>query len=103
MDFNPNREGYLQYLQRRRAEREEERRNAPRPKTLSEQITDWHQSLPVAEQRAAYSMEFFQYRFGETPQKLGLALYSLGWQRRRRWETGRPHSRYWSFTQKQVE
>ena len=95
MDVNLYREGYLEYLQRRRREREDERRNAPKPKTLSEQIQEWESTLSPAERRAAYSMEFFRYRFGETPQKLGLTLFALGWRRRRRWETGTPHCRVW--------
>jgi hypothetical protein len=95
MTFQCYQEGYLQSLERRRREREEERRNAPRPKSLSERITEWWESLSPVEQRVAYSMEFFRYRFGETPQKLGVTLFALGWRRRRRWETGKPHCRVW--------
>jgi hypothetical protein len=91
----PNYESFMQRLQRNRLEAEEKRRAAPKPLTLAERIDTWWQGLPAAEQRAAYSMEFFRDRFGESPARLGPALFSLGWERKRDWRIGKPHGRVW--------
>lgn len=88
-------ESYPERLIRNRREAEERRRNTPKPKTLSEQICEWYESLSPAEQRASYTMEWFQMRFAATPQQLGLTLFSLGWRRRRLWRTDRPNCRVW--------
>lgn len=88
-------ESYMQRLQRNRLEADEKRRAAPRPLTLAERIDSWFQALPTAEQRAAYSMEFFKDYFGEAPARLGPVLFSLGWERQRDWRIGNPHGRVW--------
>jgi hypothetical protein len=66
-----------------------------RPAPLPQQINEWWAMVPDEEKRMSYSMDFFVSRFGTTRQKLGVALFSLGWERRRRWEPGKPYSRYW--------
>ena len=85
-------EGHMQRLQRLHLEKEE---RSPQPKSLFEQITEWWETVPCEEKKMSFSMEFFVDRFGSSHQKLGPLLCSMLWQRRRRWEPGKPYSRYW--------
>lgn len=90
-----NRLSYMERLQQRRAEIQAIKAETPAPLTLSERIIEWWRALPQEEQQATYSMEFFRDYFGEAPARLGPVLFSLGWERKRIWEVGKPHRRVW--------
>jgi len=94
-------ESYKALLERQRKERQAERdlRNAPPPpsvtKTLEERIESWYWSLPVDRQQDKWTMKQFRELFKETPQKIGQALFALGFSRKRLWKDETPLARYW--------
>jgi hypothetical protein len=92
-----NRLSYIERLQEHRAGIQAIKEATPAPLTLSERIDRWWRELPDEERRASYSMEFFRDYFGEGPARLGPVLFSLGWVRKRIWESGRPHRRVWTI------
>jgi len=65
------------------------------PKPLIQEIREWFSRLPEGDRDLTYHMDFFIYRFGQAPARIGPALFELGWTRRRSWTTGKPHSRVW--------
>lgn len=94
-------ESYMARLERLRAERklEQDLKNAPPllsvTKTLEGRIESWYWSLPVDRQQDKWTMKQLRAIFNETPQKLGMALFSLGWTRKRLWRDETPLARYW--------
>jgi len=90
-----NRLSYIERLRQHRAEFQANKNATPPPLTLSEKIEKWWRDLPPEEQRTAYSMGFFRDYFGEGPARLGPVLFSLGWERKRSWEKGKPFRRVW--------
>ena len=101
MSFQISRESYLHRLERRRLEQLNEKQRQPSSLSLEDKIRNWWETVPEEEKRMNYRMDFFVNRFGAIRQKLGLALYSLGWQRKRRWTPGKPFSRFWVKIDKQ--
>lgn len=89
-------EGYMQRLERMRQNRQKEEQVIT--PTLPERISQWWDALSPEEKHLEYNMDFFVNRFGATRQQIGTALFTLGWQRHRRWVTSKPHSRYWVKT-----
>lgn len=62
---------------------------------LRAKIKEWWEELPPYERKPRYLLEELVPLFGCTPQQLGVALWEVGWRRKRVWlETG-PYRRYW--------
>jgi hypothetical protein len=87
--------GYLERLKRSREEAQRIREAAPQPLSLHERIETWFSGLSDDNQRRAWTMKEFRAMFGDTPQKIGAALFDLGWTRKRMWRDERPTARYW--------
>jgi hypothetical protein len=87
--------GYLDTLKQRREEILRHRESMPKSPTLHEKIRLWVDSLSPEEQSRAWTMKEFRIPFHDTPQKIGAALFDLGWTRRRMWRDDRPTARYW--------
>lgn len=87
--------GWLEKLKRRRAERAAEQAAIPKPPSLKERLEAWYTGLPDDDKRRVYTMREFRAIFDETPQKIGAALFELGWTRKRLWSDDRPTARYW--------
>jgi hypothetical protein len=83
------------FLHCRRRERLEQQLNQPPPLTLRDRISKWWETVPESVKSNKWHMDFFVQQFGASPAKIGPALYSLGWERRREWTPGKPHGRYW--------
>lgn len=88
-------ESYMARLKRRRVELQALRDATPKPATLHEQIEAWHNSLSDDNKGRAWTMREFRALFSDTPQRIGGALFDLGWTRRRSWADARPTARYW--------
>lgn len=87
--------GYLNQLKLNR-----EKYRLEREKTvvhsLPVRIETWFNSLPEESQKRAWSMYEFKMLFpDEIPQRIGAALFALGWERRRQWKDNQPAMRYW--------
>ena len=92
---NPYRMGYMERLKHKRAEAQAIRDAMPKPSTLHERIETWFAGLLDSEKNRPWTMKEFRQIFGETPQKIGAALFDLGWTRKRMWRDDRPTARYW--------
>ena len=90
-----NRISYAEHLKIKRAERQALRDAMPKPQTIHERITEWYAGLTAGQQTRAWTMREFRAIFGETPQRIGAALFDLGWTRKRMWRDDRPTARYW--------
>lgn len=86
---------YMQTLKEKRAAIQALRDATPKPPTLHERIESWYKVLPDDDKRRAFTMREFRAIFGETPQRIGAALFELGWTRKRMWRDDRPTARYW--------
>ena len=94
-DFK-NKKSYLDLLKCRREALQAIKDATPSPPTLTEKIDAWFSGLSQEDQGRAYKMlELKQIFSGETSQKIGAALWELGWSRRRSWKDDRPTSRHW--------
>lgn len=93
--MNINSQGYLDRLRERRAEIQAQKESILPLPTLTERIETWWRGLTPEEQGKHYTMQFFQWMFGENPAWIGPVLFSLGWERKRLWKIGKPHSRVW--------
>lgn len=87
--------GYLEQLKRRREAAQALKAATPKPPTLHERIEAWYNDLSCEDKTRAWTMNEFKALFGETPQKMGAALFDLGWTRRRCWKDAYPTARYW--------
>ena len=87
--------GYKERLERRRKKLQAIKDAAPKPPTLHERIEAWFAELSQEDQRRAWHMREFRAIFNDTPQRIGAALFELGWSRRRRWTDSKPTARYW--------
>ena len=90
-----NRKSYAEHLKIKRAERQALRDAMPKPQTIHERIEAWYAGLTADQQTRAWTMREFRAIFGETPQRIGAALFDLGWTRKRMWRDDRPTARYW--------
>ena len=91
-----NRISYMEHLKRRRAERQALRDAMPKPQSIHQRVEAWFAGLSDADKSRAWSMRELREIFGgETPQKIGAALFDLGWTRKRMWRDDRPTARYW--------
>lgn len=89
---------YLGHLDKLRLNREaaQARRAAiPKPPSLEERIQQWQNSLSCEDKTRAWTMKEFRALFNDSPQKIGAALFELGWTRKRIWRDDRPTARYW--------
>ena len=77
---------------KRRAEREAILAYNARP--LEQKMQDWFAALAPHEIQPCYTMWELTAIFGVAAGRVGVALHSLGWQRRRRWGKG-AFVRYW--------
>lgn len=87
--------GHLEKLKRRRAAAQALRDATPKPATLHERIVTWFAGLSDDDKSRAWTMREFRALFGETPQRIGAALFELSWTRRRSWADSKPTARYW--------
>lgn len=90
-----NRISYAEHLKIKRAERQARRDAIPKLPTIRERIETWYNDLSDDHQGRAWTMREFRAIFGETPQRIGAALFDLGWTRKRMWRDDRPTARYW--------
>lgn len=88
--------GYMTYLKQKREAAQALRDATPKPLTLHERIDSWYNGLADDEKHRPWAMHEFKALFGNTPQKIGAALFELGWTRRRLWKDDRPTARYWN-------
>jgi hypothetical protein len=88
-------ESYLDTLKRRREDIQMQREATPKTPPLHTRMTTWYNGLSHEEKNRAYSMQEFRILFGDTPQKIGATLWSLGWTRKRMWRDDQPTARYW--------
>lgn len=86
---------YSEKLKRRREATQALRDATPKPPTLHERIETWLAGLSDEDKSRAWSMREFREIFGDTPQRIGGALFELGWTRKRMWRDDRPTARYW--------
>jgi hypothetical protein len=77
----------------RNEERVIQRQEANRP--LPERIRDWYELLSQEERLQPYSMKQLEALFHKAPGQIGMALHSLGWQRKRSFRQQGPFSRTW--------
>lgn len=90
-----NRISYSEHLKIKRAEAQARRAAMPKPQTIHERIETWYNGLTDADKSRAWTMREFRAIWGETPQRIGAALFDLGWTRKRMWRDDRPTARYW--------
>lgn len=90
-----NRISYSEQLKRKREERQRQKDAIPKPPTLHECIEKWYNGLSDDDKSRAWTMKEFREIFAESPQRLGAALFELGWTRKRMWRDDRPTARYW--------
>ena len=86
---------YTEQLKRNREQAQKQRELTPKPSELPQRIELWFCGLSIEDQRRPWTMKEFRVLFGDTPQKLGAALFGLGWTRKRMWRDERPTARYW--------
>ena len=86
---------YLEKLQRNREAAQARRDAIPKPQTIHERIETWYYGLSPEDKARAWTMREFRAIFGETPQRIGAALFDLKWTRKRMWRDDRPTARYW--------
>lgn len=88
---------YLEKLKRLTAERiqqrAEERARQSRP--LHQKIEEYFDSIPPHSRKASYTMDELVILFGTSAGLIGVALHRLGWERKRRWNSGGAFTRYW--------
>lgn len=87
--------GYLEKLKQKRETARALREATPKPPSLHERIETWYEGLSDDDKRRAWTMKEFRNIFGETPQRIGAALFDLDWTRRRSWKDSMPTARYW--------
>ncbi len=93
---------YIAGLKRQAAERWAQRDaaaaatiNDPRAE-LRGRLTAWYDALPPdARPPGGFLIEDVRKAVHATPQALGLALWELGWSRKRVWSNTGPFRRYW--------
>lgn len=66
-----------------------------RASVLRAQVTEWWNALAPEARAPRYSLEQLTPGFGCTAQQLGVALFELGWRRKRVWLEDGPYRRYW--------
>lgn len=93
--MNITKTGYLEKLKLRRQEIQRQKDATPKLRTLHEHITAWYAGLSNNDKGRAWTMKEFRVLFEETPQRIGAALFDLGWTRKRMWRDDRPTARYW--------
>lgn len=87
--------GYLEQLKRRREAAQALKVASPKPPTLHDRAEAWQSGLSCDEKSRAWKMAELRAIFNESPQKIGAALFELGWSRKRLWRDDRPTARYW--------
>jgi crotonobetainyl-CoA:carnitine CoA-transferase CaiB-like acyl-CoA transferase len=92
---------YMAALKQRTAERMAKRaadraatRVDPRA-VLRAKVKEWWDELPPYERKPRYLLEELVPLFGCTPQQLGVALWEIGWRRKRVWREDGPYRRFW--------
>lgn len=88
-------ESFHEQLKKARKEVFERDQSRPRLGTISDRVNYWWEGLEASAKHLEYPISFISDRVGVAPPQLGPVLHSLGWCRRRRWQTNRPHSRVW--------
>jgi hypothetical protein len=64
-------------------------------KRLREEIRQWRASLPPEARQGRRTMAELVKRFRAPASAIGLALFELGWRRKRDWRGDRPYARWW--------
>ena len=86
---------YVEHLKRKREEAQRQREATSKQPSLHERIETWFNGLSEEDKRRPWAMREFRTLFGETPQRIGAALFDLNWTRKRMWRDDRPTARYW--------
>ncbi len=86
---------HMEMLRQGHEKAQAERDAVARQPTLHEKIQTWFNGLSEDDQRQPWTMKEFKVLFNDTPQKIGAALFDLGWSRKRMWRDDQPTSRYW--------
>ena len=86
---------YLEKLKQNREKAKHERDAISKLPSLHERIEAWFNGLSEENKLRPWAMREFRAIFGETPQKIGAALFDLKWTRKRMWRDDRPTARYW--------
>ena len=74
----------------------EEAAQAPVAKNdLRPRFLDWHISLPEIARHRPFAMVELEQALGTQGKYLSQVLLSLGWQRKRRWNSRGQYPRYW--------
>lgn len=88
---------YIRELRQQTAERHAAaaaiRAHNARP--LEVKIQEYFAALPPEERRPHYTMDELVLIFNTAPGRIGTALHTLGWQRKRRFAGGGSYSRFW--------
>ena len=87
--------GYIEQLKQNRERNQNQREPTLIPSELPQRIELWFCGLSIEDQRRPWTMKEFRVIFSETPQKIGAALFALGWTRKRMWRDESPTARYW--------
>jgi len=87
--------GYMARLKAKRAERKALREAMPVKQTIHQRVEAWFSGLSDADKSRTWTMRELRAVFNETPQRIGAALFDLGWTRKRMWRDDRPTARYW--------
>jgi hypothetical protein len=86
---------YIKQLKQNREKAKREREATPKLPSLHERIETWFNALSEENQHRPFTMREFRALFEDTPQRIGAALFDLGWTRKRMWRDDRPTARYW--------
>lgn len=62
---------------------------------LKQRLITWYESVPEISRVRPYSMIELERALGTQGRFLSPVLLSLGWERRRKWSSKGPSSRYW--------
>jgi hypothetical protein len=62
---------------------------------LRTQIAEWQRTLGPETSQSGYLLEDIRKAVNATPQQLGLALWEMGWTRKRVWLSDGPYRRRW--------
>ena len=87
--------GYLEQLRLKREAAQAKKAAISKQPPLRERIEEWYNTLPCEDKTRAWTMKEFRALFNDSPQKIGAALFELGWTRKRMWRDDMPTARYW--------
>lgn len=65
------------------------------PSTLHQRFLDWYKSLPELTRNRPFVMSEFEKALNTQGKYISPVLLSLGWQRRRKWNSKGQYHRYW--------